>query len=112
MEAVARGVTAAGGTCIGLLPDDDWREANPYVLPIATGIGKARNVLIAQSSRALIAVGGELGTLTEIAFGLHFEKPVFLIEGAPEVVGARPMSDVDALCDALADVLLTGAQVA
>lgn len=106
MEAVARGVSEAGGICIGLLPDADWREANPYVLPIATGIGKARNVLIAQAARALIAVGGELGTLTEIAFGLHFEKPVFLLEGAPMVGGAIIMNGVDDLCGALATALL------
>lgn len=106
MDAVARGVTDAGGLCIGLLPEGDWREGNAHVLPIATGIGKARNVLIAQASRALIAVGGELGTLTEIAFGLHFDKPVFLIEGAPEVAGARRMADLDTLCEGLAAALL------
>ncbi|MCG6122584.1 MAG: DNA-binding protein [Microvirga sp.] len=106
MAAVARGVSEAGGLCIGLLPEADWREANPHVLPIATGIGKARNVLIAQAARALIAVGGELGTLTEIAFGLHFEKPVFLLEGAPSVDGARAMGGVDDLCEALAIALL------
>lgn len=106
MNAVARGVAQAGGLCVGLLPEGDWREANAHVLPIATGIGKARNVIIAQASRALVAVGGELGTLTEIAFGLHFEKPVFTLEGAPEVAGARPMPDVDALCEALAETLL------
>lgn len=106
MDAVARGVAEGGGLCIGLLPEGDWREGNAHVLPIATGIGKARNVLIAQASRALIAVGGELGTLTEIAFGLHFGKPVFLIEGAPEVAGARRMADLDTLCEALAGTLI------
>lgn len=111
MDAVARGVSEAGGICIGLLPEADWREANPHVLPIATGIGKARNVLIAQAARALIAVGGELGTLTEIAFGLHFEKPVFLLEGAPSVGRAITMSGVEDLCDALATALLDEASM-
>lgn len=106
MEAVAAGMRAAGGLCIGLLPEDDWRAANPHVLPIATGIGKARNVLIAQASRALIAVGGELGTLTEIGFGLHFGKPVWGLDAAPEVPGLRRAETVDAVCEALARFLL------
>lgn len=109
MEAVAEGVRAAGGLCIGLLPEDDWRAANPHVLPIATGIGKARNVLIAQASRALIAVGGELGTLTEIGFGLHFGKPVWGLEAAPEVPGLRRAASVAEVCDALAAFLLGAA---
>lgn len=106
MEAVAEGVRAAQGLCIGLLPEDDWRAANPHVLPVATGIGKARNVLIAQASRALIAVGGELGTLTEIGFGLHFGKPVWGLDAAPEVPGLRRAASVDAVCEALAAFLL------
>lgn len=106
MEAVAAGARAAGGLCIGLLPEAQWRDANPHVLPIATGIGKARNVLIAQASRALIAVGGELGTLTEIAFALHFDKPVWGLDGAPDVPGLRRSHSVDAACEALAENLL------
>lgn len=106
MEAVALGVREAGGLCIGLLPEDDWRAANDHVLPIATGIGKSRNVLIAQASRALVAVGGELGTLTEIAFGLHFGKPVWGLDAAPEVTGLRRAADVDGLCEELAAELL------
>jgi len=107
MEAVARGVHDAGGLCIGLLPEGDWREANPYVsLPIATGIGKARNVLIAQSAAALIAVGGQYGTLSEIAFGLHFDKPVFGLGDAPDLPDMRRAHSVEEVCRGLADVLL------
>ena len=107
MEAVARGVGEAGGLCVGLLPEGDWREANPYIsLPIATGIGKARNVLIAQSSAALVAVGGQYGTLSEIAFGLHFDKPVFGLGDTPEVPDVRKLETVEEVCRALAEVLL------
>ncbi len=109
MEAVAEGVRAAGGLCIGLLPEDNWRVANPHVLPIATGIGKARNVLIAQASRALIAVGGGLGTLTEIAFALHFGKPVWGLAQAPEAPGLRRRASLETVCDELAEYLLTHA---
>lgn len=107
MEAVARGVDRKGGLCIGLLPEDDWRGANPFVtVPLATGIGKARNVLIAQASSALVAIGGQYGTLSEIAFGLHFDKPVFGLDGVPEVPGLRRMQTVEAVAEALARHLL------
>ena len=107
MEAVARGVHEAGGLCVGLLPEGDWREANPYItLPIATGIGKARNVLIAQSAAALVAVGGQYGTLSEIAFGLHFDKPVFGLGETPDLPDIRKAASVAEVCAGLAAYLL------
>ena len=45
-------------------------------IPIATGLGIGRNVIIARAADAVIAVGGEYGTLSEIAFALQMEKPV------------------------------------
>lgn len=88
MEAVCRGAELAGGLTVGLLPDDDWRTANPHVrVPIATGIGVARNAVIARAALALVAIGGGMGTLSEIAFGLQFGRPVFGLEGAPKVEG-------------------------
>ena len=107
MEAVAEGASGAGGLCLAFLPDDDWRTANAHVaMPLATGIGKARNVLIAQASLALIAIGGEYGTLSEIAFGLHFGKPVFALEDAPDIRGVEHHGSVGSLCEALAARLL------
>jgi len=107
MEAVSKGCAEAGGIVLGFLPDDDWTTANDYVtIPIATGIGKARNVLIAQSSLALIAVGGGYGTMSEMAFGLHFDKPVFTLNGAPELEGAQQMECVEDVMDALISVIL------
>ena len=68
MEAVARGAAGAGGTVIGILPGDEPGEANPYCTHVvATGIGQARNLAVVASGEAAIAVGGEWGTLTEIA---------------------------------------------
>ena len=107
MEAVSKGCAEVGGMVIGLLPDDSWTVANPYVtVPIATGLGKARNVLIAQSCLALVAVGGEYGTLSEMAFGLHFDKPVFTLEGAPNVDGVYPRDSVDSVMNDLVNVVL------
>jgi uncharacterized protein (TIGR00725 family) len=77
MEAAARGCAAEGGTAIGILPGDDRRAANPHVLvSIPTGMGEARNALVARAADVVIALGGEFGTLSEIALALKMGKPV------------------------------------
>jgi len=77
MEASARGARGAGGTTIGILPQPDRHTANPYIdIPIATSFGEARNLIIIRTADILIAVGGEYGTLSEIAFALKTEKRV------------------------------------
>ena len=64
MEAASKGALEAGDLPVGILPDEDWTAANPYVaVPIATGLGPARNAVIARVCEVLIAVGGEYGTL-------------------------------------------------
>ena len=107
MEAVCQGVAESGGLAVGVLPGDDWTAANPYVaIPIATGIGEARNAIIARASLCLVAVGGSHGTISEIALGLQFGRPVFGLEEAPEVPGLVRLSDVDAAVRAVARVVL------
>ncbi len=77
MEAACKGAAAEGGTTIGILPTDKSSDANPYVkVAIATGIGYARNAIVARSAQAVIAIGGAYGTLSEIAFALQSNIPV------------------------------------
>ncbi len=96
MEAVSRGNLAAGGQPIGLLPNEEWQAANPWVaIPIATGIGNARNAIIARACFALIAIGGHYGTITEMAFGLHYGRLVLALDDAPQVPGAIRCADLD-----------------
>ncbi|WP_246333328.1 TIGR00725 family protein [Aureimonas mangrovi] len=86
MEAACRGHAEAGGIPIGILPDDEWQAANPFVaIPIATGIGPARNAIIARACVALVAVGGGVGTLSEMALGLQFGRLVLAMNDAPAV---------------------------
>lgn len=102
MEAAARGAVLKGGITIGILPDYDWTNANSSIcIPIATGLGSARNAVIARACFALIAVGGEYGTQTEMAFGMHFGRRVIALENAPDVAGALRYDTVD---EALAEV--------
>ncbi len=77
MEAACRGCFMDGGVTVGILPGDDIGRANKYVkIPIATGMGEARNLIIVRSARSVIAIGGSHGTLSEIAFALKLGKPV------------------------------------
>lgn len=77
MEAASKGAHMEGGITVGILPQNNKNEANPYIdIPIVTGFGEGRNVIISRSADAIIAIGGEYGTLSEIAFGLKMGKPV------------------------------------
>jgi hypothetical protein len=77
MEAVCRGAYGAGGHTIALLPGDDPAAANAHVeFAIPTGLGHARNVIIARAGRAVIAIAGSHGTLSELALALVYGTPV------------------------------------
>jgi hypothetical protein len=77
MEAAAKGAKQAGGLTVGILPGSSFADANPYIdIPIVTDLGHARNALVVHSSRAVIAVTGGYGTLSEIALALKLNKPV------------------------------------
>ena len=77
MEAACRGASDEGGITVGILPGEERQAANPYVqLPIVTGLGYARNIIVVKSTQAIIAVGGSYGTLSEIAYALQNGIPV------------------------------------
>jgi uncharacterized protein (TIGR00725 family) len=77
MEAACRGAKSKGGLTVGILPGQDSSTANPWVgVPVVTGLGEARNVVVVKSAQAVIAIGGRYGTLSEIAFALKNGVPV------------------------------------
>ena len=77
MEAIAKGVHNEGGIVVGVLKGDDLDEGNKYItVPIATGIGIARNAILAYNCDAAIAISGQYGTLSEIAYAFQLKKPV------------------------------------
>jgi len=77
MEAAAKGAYEAGGLTVGILPGSKAADANPYIkVPVVTGMGHARNVILVRSCQVLIAISGSHGTLSEIALALKMWKPV------------------------------------
>jgi hypothetical protein len=77
MEAASRGAAGAGGTVIGIVPTESVADANPHCTHVvATGIGHARNLAVVASGAAVIAVGGEWGTLAEIGFARRLGRGV------------------------------------
>jgi len=90
MAAAAQGAREAGGVSLGILPDGNRRRANPFLTyTIATNLGHARNVLIAHSADALIAVDGSYGTVSEAAIALKLGKPVIALDVAWDLPGLR-----------------------
>jgi uncharacterized protein (TIGR00725 family) len=82
MAAASQGAKEAGGTTIGILPGDRTTSPpNPDVdIAVYTGMGEARNVINVKSCHAAIAVGGEYGTLSEIALALKTGCPIVLLD--------------------------------
>lgn len=77
MEAVCKGARKEGGLTIGIIPSDNKADANQYVqIPIVTGMGMGRNVMLVKTADVVIAIGGEFGTLSEIAHALNMGKTV------------------------------------
>jgi hypothetical protein len=96
MEAACRGAKEAGATTVGILPGTDRAAASAWVdVALPTGLGEARNALVVRAADALIAVGGEYGTLSEIAFGLKAGKPVIGV-GTWDIDGVQRAGDAAA----------------
>jgi uncharacterized protein (TIGR00725 family) len=88
MAAAARGAKSAGGTTIAIVPGESRAAANEWSdHVVVTGIGHARNLAVAASGDAVIAVGGAWGTLAEIAFARLLGRPVVILEPGPQVEG-------------------------
>ena len=77
MEAAAKGAKSEGGLTVGILPGSDAADANAFIdVPLPTGLGTFRNMLVVRSTDAVIAIDGRYGTLSEIAFALRLKVPV------------------------------------
>ena len=80
MEAASRGAAGAGGTVIGIVPSGSIEDSNAHCTHVvATGIGQARNLAVVASGEAVIAIGGEWGTLSEIGFARRLGREVVTV---------------------------------
>ena len=106
MAAACRGAKDAGGTTIGILPDEDATGANEWVdHVVVTGIGHARNLAVVASGDAVIAVGGSWGTLAEIGFATRLGRPTVILEPGWTIDGvARAETPAEAVDWVLARV--------
>jgi uncharacterized protein (TIGR00725 family) len=111
MEASARGAADAGGTVVGIVPTEAAEDANPHCTHVvATGIGHARNLAVVASGEAVIAVGGEWGTLSEIAFARRLGRRVVALHSwrparAGTMAEAPGVEAVETPADAVAAAL-------
>lgn len=107
MEATCRGANEAGGEAIGIVPGHEIGEANEFCTHVvATGIGHARNLAVVSSGRAVIAIGGEWGTLSEIAFARAIGRPVialrsWTLSGQEQMVDAPGVVLADSALEAV-----------
>ena len=106
MEGVSKGCLEANGMTIGLLPGLEKESANPYIrVPIPTGLGEGRNLLVVRASDILIAISGGHGTLSEIALGLKMNKPVIGLETWHNIHGVQYASDCGNAIKIVEDIL-------
>jgi uncharacterized protein (TIGR00725 family) len=98
MKGVCEGAKARGGLTIGVLPGNKSTDANPFIdIPIVTGMGIGRNIIIIKSSIAVLAISGGYGTLSEVAYALQLKKPVLGLktwEISNEIITADNVPDV------------------
>ena len=99
MAAAARGAKSAGGTTIGIVPGETRQGASEWLdHVVVTGVGHARNLAVVASGDAVIAVGGQWGTLAEIGFAHVLGRPVVILEPGWELDGvARAPSPDEAV---------------
>lgn len=106
MEAAARGCAEEGGEVLGILPGPDGAAANRFVtLAVPTNMGHARNIILVHTARALIAVEGEYGTLSEVAIGLKIGRPVVALGGWVDIPGVHVCSSAREAVDRAWDLI-------
>jgi len=105
MQAACQGFKAAGGLTIGIIPSYNKQDANEFVdVAIPTGLGLARNVLVVKSADVVVALPGEAGTLSEIAYCLQFAIPVVSLNSW-DIPGVIKVKTVDEAVEKVADLL-------
>jgi uncharacterized protein (TIGR00725 family) len=83
MDAACRGAKEVNGVTVGIIPQDNFSFANQFCdIVICSGIGYARDFIVATSSDGIIAVGGGIGTLIEMSVGYMIKKKIVAISSS------------------------------
>ena len=108
MKAVCSGFKGEGGLTIGIIPGYDKKEANEFVdIVVPTGMGLARNVLVIKAADVVVALPGEAGTLSEIAYCLQFRIPIISL-GSWDIKGVIKVSNIDEGINKISEILKIG----
>jgi uncharacterized protein (TIGR00725 family) len=96
MRGAAEGCARVGGLSVGFLPGNDKKSANPFItLPIPTGLGEGRNLLVVRASDVIVAISGGYGTLSEIGLALRIGKPVVGLKTWPGINGIEYVETIE-----------------
>ena len=105
MTAICQGFKAGGGLTIGIIPSYAKEDANKFVdIVIPTGLGLARNVLVVKSADIVVALAGEAGTLSEVAYCLQFAIPVISLKSW-DIPGVIKVNTVEEAVERVKEVL-------
>jgi hypothetical protein len=105
MKAVCQGFKTAGGLTIGIIPSYNKNDANEFVdIVIPSGLGLARNVVVVKSADVVVALPGEAGTLSEIAYCLQFGIPVISL-GSWDINGVIKVETAEEAVDKVKEIL-------
>jgi len=106
MEAALKGAYEVGAITVGILPGSKYEEANPFVkIPVLTGMGEARNVILVRSVEIIIAIAGGYGTLSEIALALKMWKPVIGFKTWENIPGVHYVSSPEEVLEKVLEFL-------
>ncbi len=98
MEAAARGAKEKDGLTVGILPNYHKETANPFIdITVPTGLGHARNVLVAAAGELLVALPGSHGTRSEVATALILRKRVIGINAWGDIEGVEVVNSIEEL---------------
>ena len=106
MEAICKGVSIGNGTSIGLLKGDKLEEGNQYLtIPILTNMGITRNALLPLNCDVAVAISGNHGTLSEIAYALQLKIPIIGYK-TWDIPGVVSVPNIDTLLSEIKKALL------
>ncbi len=81
-RVAAERAVAAGGEVVSIIPADTMPAADrPATVVVPSGMGDARNLLMALAGDACIVIGGRAGTISEVCLAWLHKRPLLPLVG-------------------------------